>query len=60
MRNVEWLDVLPLHQMDVFKWSALHLDYPLQDTPTPTPEQVGTAMETLRSAGCRVRYAQTQ
>jgi hypothetical protein len=47
LRNFEWLEVLPLHQMEVFKWSALHLDYPLQDT--PTPEQVGTAMETLCS-----------
>ncbi len=55
MRNVEWLEVLPFHQMGAFKWSALHLDYPLQNTPTQTPEQVEVAMEILRSAGCRVR-----
>jgi pyruvate formate lyase activating enzyme len=55
MRNVEWLEVLPLHQLGAFKWKALHLDYPLADTPTPTPEQVAATMEILRSSGCRVR-----
>jgi pyruvate formate lyase activating enzyme len=55
MPNVEWLEVLPLHQMGAFKWKALHLDYPLADTPTPTAEQTVAAMEILRSSGCRVR-----
>ena len=55
MRNVEWLEVLPFHQMGVFKWRTLQLDYALLDTPTPSPEQVATAMEILRNCGCRVR-----
>jgi pyruvate formate lyase activating enzyme len=55
MRNVEWLEVLPFHQMGAFKWKALHDDYALAHTPTPTPEQVAAAMEILRKAGCRVR-----
>jgi pyruvate formate lyase activating enzyme len=55
MSNVEWLEVLPFHQMGAFKWKSFHLDYPLDDTPTPTPQQVGAAMEILRNAGCRVR-----
>lgn len=55
MHNVEWLEVLPFHQMGAFKWQALNLDYQLAETPTPTPQQVVAAMEVLRSAGCRVR-----
>lgn len=55
MRNVEWLEVLPFHQMGSFKWQALNLDYPLLSTPTPTSEQVSSAMEILRGCGCRVR-----
>ena len=55
MRNVEWLEVLPFHQMGAFKWQSLHLDYPLAETSTPTPSQIATAVDILRSAGCRVR-----
>ena len=55
MRNVEWLEILPFHQMGAFKWQALHDDYALAHTPTPTPEQVVAAMEILRKAGCQVR-----
>jgi pyruvate formate lyase activating enzyme len=55
MRNVEWVEVLPFHQLGAFKWQALHLDYPLTDAAPPTPEQTAAAMDILRSAGCRVR-----
>jgi pyruvate formate lyase activating enzyme len=55
MRNVEWLEVLPFHQLGAFKWKALHLDYPLANTPTPNSEQVAATMEILRNSGCRVR-----
>lgn len=55
MPNVEWVEVLPFHQMGAFKWKTLGLDYPLADTPTPTEGQVRTALEIFRSAGCRAR-----
>lgn len=55
MSNVEWIELLPLHQMGAFKWSALHLDYPLENTPTPSAQQVASAMAVLRDTGCRVR-----
>jgi pyruvate formate lyase activating enzyme len=55
MRNVEWLEVLPFHQMGAFKWKTLHNDYALEHTPTPAPDHVAAAMEILRKAGCRVR-----
>jgi pyruvate formate lyase activating enzyme len=55
MKNVEWVEVLPLHQMGAFKWQALGLDYSLDGTPTPTAEQVRTAQEIFRAAGCHAR-----
>ena len=55
MKNVEWVEVLPLHQMGAFKWKALGLDYSLDGTPTPTGEQVRAALEIFRAAGCRAR-----
>jgi pyruvate formate lyase activating enzyme len=55
MKNVEWVEVLPFHQMGAFKWKSLGLDYKLADTPTPTEEQVQTALGIFRAAGCRAR-----
>ena len=47
MKNVEWVEVLPFHQMGAFKWKSLGLDYQLADTPTPTRAQVQTALRDL-------------
>jgi pyruvate formate lyase activating enzyme len=55
MKNVEWVEVLPFHQMGEFKWKTMGMEYPLADTPTPTAEQVSAVHEIFRSAGCRVR-----
>jgi len=55
MKNVEWVEVLPFHQMGAFKWKALGLDYALAETPTPTEAQVKAALEIFRAAGCRAR-----
>ena len=55
MRNVEWVEVLPFHQMGEFKWKALGLDYPLAATEPPTPGQVRAALDIFRQAGCRAR-----
>jgi pyruvate formate lyase activating enzyme len=55
MSNVEWVEVLPLHQMGAFKWKALGVDYKLANTPTPTEAQVQAALEIFRVAGCRAR-----
>ena len=38
MKNVEWVEVQPFHQLGAFKWKAMKLDYKNVDTPTPTPE----------------------
>lgn len=55
MKNVEWVEVLPFHQMGAFKWKSLGLEYQLADTQPPTPEQVRAALDIFRQAGCRAR-----
>ena len=55
MENVEWVEVLPFHQMGGFKWRTLGLEYELSRTPTPTDAQVRSALEIFRSAGCQAR-----
>jgi pyruvate formate lyase activating enzyme len=55
MRNVEWVEVLPFHQMGSFKWKALGLNYELSDTPTPTPDLVARVLGQFRDAGCNAR-----
>ncbi len=55
MRNVEWVEVLPFHQMGTFKWRAMGLTYELFDTPSPSPELVQRVIGQFRDAGCRAR-----
>lgn len=55
MNNVEWVEVLPFHQMGSFKWKSLGLEYSLAETAAPTMNQVQAALKTFRDAGCRVR-----
>jgi pyruvate formate lyase activating enzyme len=55
MKNVEWIEVLPFHQMGAFKWKALGLKYELSDTPTPSLDLVARVMGQFRDVGCRAR-----
>jgi pyruvate formate lyase activating enzyme len=55
MKNVEWVEVQPFHQMGAFKWKSLGLDYKLLDTPTAGRELVDRVIGQFRAAGCRVR-----
>ena len=55
MKNVEWVEVQPFHQMGAFKWKAMGLDYKLFDTPTAGRELVDRVIGQFRAAGCRVR-----
>jgi pyruvate formate lyase activating enzyme len=55
MKNVEWVEVLPFHQLGAFKWKALGLDYPLVETPPAPPELVARVVGQFRDAGCRAR-----
>ena len=40
MKNVEWVEVQPFHQLGAFKWKAMKLDYKHADTPPATPDLV--------------------
>jgi pyruvate formate lyase activating enzyme len=55
MKNVEWVEVQPFHQLGAFKWKALKLGYKHADTARPTPELVNRVLEQFRAAGCRAR-----
>ena len=55
MKNVEWVEVLPFHQMGAFKWKALGLDYKLADTAGPPPDLVARVIGQFRAAGCNAR-----
>ena len=55
MKNVEWVEVLPFHQMGTFKWKTLGLEYQLANTAPPTADQVQAALTIFREAGCRAR-----
>jgi pyruvate formate lyase activating enzyme len=55
MKNVEWVEVLPFHQLGAFKWKALGLEYQLADTLPASPELLVRVLEQFRAAGCNAR-----
>lgn len=48
--NVEKIEVLPYHELGVYKWEALGIDYPLKDTAPPTEARVKNAERILTAA----------
>lgn len=55
MKNVQWVEVQPFHQMGSFKWRAMGLDYKHEHTPAPTRDLVERVIGQFRDAGCRAR-----
>ena len=55
MKNVEWVEVLPFHQLGAFKWKELHLDYTLDDFAPCPPELLASTITRFRDAGCNAR-----
>jgi pyruvate formate lyase activating enzyme len=55
MKNVQWVEVQPFHQMGAFKWKAMDLEYKLADTPPASPELTKRVIEQFRAAGCNAR-----
>lgn len=55
MKNVEWVEIQPFHQLGAFKWKAMNLEYKHTNTPSPTPDLIGRVIDQFRTAGCRVR-----
>jgi pyruvate formate lyase activating enzyme len=55
MKNVEWVEVQPFHQLGAFKWKALDLPYQHSNTFAPTPDLMKRVVEQFRQAGCHAR-----
>ena len=55
MKNVEWVEVQPFHQLGAFKWKALGLEYKDEDKSAPSPDVVSRVIGQFRAAGCRAR-----
>jgi pyruvate formate lyase activating enzyme len=55
MKNVEWVEIQPFHQMGAFKWKAIGLEYKHADTAPPSAALVNRVIEQFRAAGCRAR-----
>lgn len=55
MKNVQWVEVQPFHQMGSFKWKAMGLEYKLENTQPPSRELVNRVIEQFRAAGCQAR-----
>jgi pyruvate formate lyase activating enzyme len=55
MKNVEWVEVQPFHQMGAFKWKAIGLEYKHLNTPPPSRDLVNRVIGQFRDAGCRAR-----
>jgi len=55
MKNVEWVEVQPFHQLGAFKWKAMDLQDKHANTPPPPADLVNRVIEQFRSAGCRAR-----
>src|SRR6516225_109856 len=55
MKNVEWVEVQPVHQLGAFKWDAMELEYKLVNTQPPSPDLVNRVIGQFQAAGCQVR-----
>jgi pyruvate formate lyase activating enzyme len=55
MKNVEWVEVLPFHQLGAFKWQALGIEYALADAPPASADLVARVHGQFRDAGCNAR-----
>jgi pyruvate formate lyase activating enzyme len=55
MRNVEWVEVQPFHQLGAFKWKALNLAYTHAKTPTSPSGRINRVLGQFHTAGCSAR-----
>jgi pyruvate formate lyase activating enzyme len=55
MKNVEWVEVLPFHQLGAFKWKELGYEYRLADRASCPPELLASTIARFRDNGCNAR-----
>jgi len=55
LNNIKKVGVLPFHQLGAYKWRKLKLDYQLNNTEPPSPEETEIVRELFRSYGLVVR-----
>jgi len=55
MKNVEWVEVLPFHQLGAFKWKELGYEYRLADNPACPPDLLASTIARFRDNGCNAR-----
>jgi pyruvate formate lyase activating enzyme len=55
MRNVEFVEVLPFHQLGAFKYKTLSVDYTLDDVKPPSPELMARVLGQFRDRGLNAR-----
>jgi pyruvate formate lyase activating enzyme len=55
MKNVQWVEVQPFHQMGAFKWKAMGLEYKLANTLPASRDLVNRVIGQFRAAGCQAR-----
>src|SRR5437763_14922226 len=51
--NVERVDVLPFHQLGLFKWAKLGMEYKLKDTQPPSSATTAEAVARFRAKGLK-------
>ncbi|WP_422660675.1 pyruvate formate-lyase-activating protein [Paenibacillus sp. EC2-1] len=54
LNGVEKFEILPYHQMGIYKWEALGKTYPLDGVPTPTEAEVARAYELIEKGRMEV------
>ncbi len=55
LKNVQWIEVQPFHQLGAFKWKAMGLPYRHENTPAPAPDLIKRVLDQFRAVGCNVR-----
>ncbi|UKS25497.1 pyruvate formate-lyase-activating protein [Paenibacillus sp. HWE-109] len=54
LQNVSKLELLPYHRMGVHKWQQMGKEYPLEQCPTPTDQQVARARDLIEQGRLKI------
>ena len=55
LKKIEYVGILPFHQMGAYKWETMQVKYKLKDTPEPTVEETERVRDLFRGYGFIVR-----